>query len=64
MLTRSKKAIFKRSRFAYEQIITSFAKGDKKALKGLLEKKMYFDFLRLLMKEKKNKLSMKQPLLG
>ena len=35
----TKKQFLKGAEIAYEQIITSFAKGDKKALKSLLEKK-------------------------
>ena len=36
-----KKQFLKGAEIAYEQIITSFAKGDKKSLKPLLEKEMY-----------------------
>ena len=35
----AKKQFLKGAEIAYEEIITSFAKGDKKALKNLLEKK-------------------------
>tara|TARA_B100001123_G_scaffold179098_1_gene205185 strand:+ start:530 stop:1135 length:606 start_codon:yes stop_codon:yes gene_type:complete len=39
-----KKQFLKGADIAYEQIITSFAKGDKKSLKGLLGKELYNDF--------------------
>ena len=39
-----KKQFLKGADIAYEQIITSFAKGDKKSLKGLLGKELYDDF--------------------
>ena len=40
----AKKQFLKGADIAYEQIITAFSKGDKKALKSLLGKKMYEDF--------------------
>ena len=40
----AKKQFLKGADIAYEQIITSFAKGDKKLLKSLLGKEMYSDF--------------------
>ena len=40
----AKKQFLKGAEIAYEQIITSFAKGDKKALKTLLEKKLFQRF--------------------
>ena len=40
----AKKQFLKGADIAYEQIITSFAKGDKKLLKSLLGKEMYNDF--------------------
>ena len=40
----AKKNFLKGAEIAYEQIITSFAKGDKKSLKSLLEKNMYTRF--------------------
>ena len=39
-----KKQFLKGAEIAYEQIVTSFAKGDKKSLKALLEKNMYNRF--------------------
>ena len=40
----TKKKFLKGAEIAYEQIITSFAKGDKKSLKPLLEKEMFKRF--------------------
>ena len=40
----AKKQFLKGADVAYEQIITSFAKGDKKSLKGLLGKSLFNDF--------------------
>ena len=40
----AKEQFLKGVEIAYEQIITSFAKGDKKSLKNLLEKKMFERF--------------------
>ena len=39
-----KKSFLKGANIAYEQIITSFAKGDKKSLKILLGKNLFSDF--------------------
>jgi len=39
-----KKQFLKGAEIAYEQIVTSFVKGDKKSLKALLEKNMYNRF--------------------
>ncbi len=39
-----KKQFLKGAEIAYEKIIMSFAKGDKKSLKGLLEKNMFSRF--------------------
>lgn len=50
----TKKQFLKGAKIAYEQIITSFAKGDKKSLKGLLEKKMLARFTEVI-DERKNK---------
>ena len=43
-----KKQFLKGADIAYEQIITSFAKGDKKSLKGLLGKELYDDFSQVI----------------
>ena len=50
----AKKQFLKGAEVAYEQIITSFAKGDKKSLKPLLEKEM-FDRFSEVIDERKNK---------
>jgi len=50
----AKKKFLKGAKIAYEQIITSFAKGDKKSLKVLLEKKMFARFSEVI-DERKNK---------
>ena len=49
-----KKEFLKGANIAYEQIITSFAKGDKKSLKPLLEKEMFYRFSEVI-DERKNK---------
>ena len=50
----AKKQFLKGAEIAYEQIITSFATGDKKSLKPLLEKEM-FDRFSEAIDERKNK---------
>jgi len=50
----AKKQFLKGAEIAYEQIITSFAKGDKKSLKPLLEKEM-FDRFSEVIDERRNK---------
>ena len=40
----TKKKFLKGADIAYEQIVTSFANGDKKTLKSLLGKNLYADF--------------------
>ena len=49
----AKKQFLKGADMAYEQIITAFAKGDKKSLKTLLGKKMYEDFSEVIDERKK-----------
>ena len=49
----AKKQFLKGADIAYEQIITAFAKGDKKSLKILLGKKMYEDFSEVIDERKK-----------
>jgi len=49
-----KKQFLKGAEIAYEQIITSFAQGDKKSLKTLLEKNMFERFAEVI-DERKNK---------
>ena len=50
----AKKEFLKGAGIAYEQIITSFANGDKKSLKRLLGKNMYENFSEVI-EERKNK---------
>ena len=50
----AKKQFLKGAEIAYEQIIISFAKGDKKSLKPLLEKEMFIRFSEAI-DERKNK---------
>ena len=49
----AKKQFLKGADIAYEQIITAFAKGDKKSLKSLLGKEMYEDFSEVIDERKK-----------
>ena len=44
----AKKQFLKGADIAYERIITSFSKGDKKALKGLLGKDLYTNFSEII----------------
>ena len=50
----AKKQFLKGADIAYEQIITSFAKGDKKLLKSLLGKEMFGDFSKVIDDRKQN----------
>ena len=50
----AKKQFLKGADIAYEQIITSFAKGDKKLLKSLLGKEIFGDFSKVIDDRKKN----------
>ena len=50
----AKKQFLKGATIAYEQIITSFAKGDKKLLKSLLGKEMFGDFSKVIDDRKQN----------
>ena len=49
----AKKQFLKGADLAYEQIITFFAKGDKKSLKGLLSKNLFADFSQVIDERKK-----------
>ena len=49
---------------AYEQIITSFAKGDKKSLKSLLEKNMFNRFSEVIDDRKKKELQYETTFIG
>tara|TARA_Y100000590_G_scaffold342209_1_gene390677 strand:- start:2035 stop:2637 length:603 start_codon:yes stop_codon:yes gene_type:complete len=59
-----KKQFLKGAEIAYEQIITSFAKGDKKSLKGLLEKKMFTRFSEVIDERKNNQLKYETTFIG
>ena len=50
----AKKQFLKGADIAYEQIITSFAKGDKKLLKSLVGKEMFGDFSKVIDDRKQN----------
>jgi predicted lipid-binding transport protein (Tim44 family) len=52
----AKKKFLKGAEVAYEQIITSFAKGDKSLLKSLLGKNLYTDFSEVIDERKKKEL--------
>ena len=60
----AKKHFLKGAESAYEQIVTSFAKGDKKTLKPLLEKQMFSRFEEVIDERNSKKENMKQHLLG
>ena len=59
-----KKQFLKGADLAYEQIITSFAKGDKKSLKNLLGKGMYDDFLQVIDERKKKEFKYETTFIG
>ena len=59
-----KNKFLKGAELAYEQIITSFAKGDKKQLKGLLEKKMFNRFSDVIDERKKEQLKYETTFIG
>ena len=60
----AKKSFLKGAAIAYEQIITSFAKGDKKSLKSLLGKKMYEDFSQVIEERKEKQLNYETTFIG
>ena len=60
----AKKQFLKGAEIAYEQIITSFAKGDKKALKSLLEKSMYNRFSEVIDERKSKELKYETTFIG
>ena len=60
----TKKQFLKGANIAYEQIITSFAKGDKKSLKNLLGKKMYNDFLEVIEERNTKKIKYETTFIG
>tara|TARA_Y100000590_G_scaffold378476_1_gene445432 strand:+ start:1887 stop:2489 length:603 start_codon:yes stop_codon:yes gene_type:complete len=49
----AKKQFLKGADIAYEQIITAFAQGDKKSLKGLLGREIFEDFANVIEERKK-----------
>ena len=60
----AKKQFLKGADVAYEQIITSFAKGDKKSLKGLLGKGLFIDFSEVIDNRKKKELKYETTFIG
>ena len=52
------------AKIAYEQIVTSFAKGDKKTLKPLLNKEMYQKFSEAIEERDKKKLKNETTFIG
>jgi len=59
-----KKQFLKGAGVAYEQIITSFAKGDKKSLKNLLGKNLLNEFLEVIDERKKKELKYETIFIG
>ena len=60
----AKKQFLKGAEIAYEQIITSFAKGDKKSLKPLLEKEMFNRFSEAIDERKSKQLKSETTFIG
>ena len=60
----AKKQFLKGAEIEYEQIITSFAKGDKKSLKGLLGKNLFTDFSEVIDERKKKELKYETTFIG
>jgi|TARA_B110000438_G_scaffold248600_1_gene251443 predicted lipid-binding transport protein (Tim44 family) len=60
----AKKHFLKGANVAYEQIITYFAKGDKKSLKGLLSKELFIDFSEVIDDRKKKELKYETTFIG
>ena len=60
----AKKKFLKGAEIAYEQIITSFAKGDKKSLKGLLGKELFNNFSEVIDERKKKQLKYETTFIG
>jgi predicted lipid-binding transport protein (Tim44 family) len=59
-----KKQFLKGADIAYEQIITSFAKGDKKSLKSLLGKDLFDTFAEVIDERKKKELKYETTFIG
>ena len=60
----AKKQFLKGAEIAYEQIITSFAKGDKKSLKSLLGRNLFGDFSEVIDERKKKELKYETTFIG
>ena len=60
----TKKQFLKGANIAYEQIITSFAKGDKKSLKPLLSKNLLTDFSEVIDERRKKELKYETTFIG
>jgi len=60
----AKKQFLKGAEIAYEQIITSFAKGDKKSLKNLLGKNLFSGFSDVIDERKKKELKYETTFIG
>ena len=60
----AKKQFLKGADVAYEQIITFFAKGDKKSLKSLLSKNMFADFSQVIDERKQKELKYETTFIG
>jgi len=61
---KTKENFLKGANIAYEQIVVSFANGDKKMLKKLLGKKMFNSFLEVIDERKKNQLKYETIFIG
>ena len=59
-----KKHFLNGAKVAYEQIVVSFAKGDKKSLKSLLGKNLYLDFSKVIDERQKNQLKYETTFIG
>ena len=60
----AKKQFLKGAEIAYEKIITCFAQGDKKSLKGLLEKNMFNRFSEVIDERKSKQLKYETTFIG
>ena len=60
----AKKQFLKGADVAYEQIITSFAKGDKQSLRGLIGKGLFKDFSEVIDDRKKKELKYETTFIG
>ena len=60
----AKKSFLKGANIAYESIITSFAKGEKKSLKSLLSKEMFVTFSEVIEKRQKEQIQYETTFIG